>query len=128
MIELDFLAIAVAAVAAFVVSGVWYGVFARQLKELSSSAEPKPLALLLPVELVRNAVVTTVMAGLASVSGTAGLSGTLALGLALWTGFPLVLLVGSIFHESVPWRIAALHAGDWLVKLLAISAVIALWP
>ncbi|WP_435107990.1 DUF1761 domain-containing protein [Nocardiopsis synnemataformans] len=127
MPELNFLAIGAAAVAAFVVSGVWYGVFAKQLKELGPSAEPKPMALLLPVELVRNLVLATVLAWLASATGAVGVPGALVLGLVLWVGFPGVLLAGSVFHENVPWRLAALHAGDWLVKLLVIAAIVGFW-
>ena len=45
------------------------------------------------------------------------------LGLRLWVAFPVVLLSGSVVHEKVPWQQAAVHAGDWLVKLLLMSAV-----
>ena len=48
-------------------------------------------------------------------------------GLALWIGFPVVLLAGSVFHENVPWKLAALHAGDWLVKLLVIAVIVGVW-
>ena len=36
-----------------------------------------------------------------------------------------VLLAGSVAHEKVPWRLAAIHAGDWLVKLVLITGVVA---
>jgi Protein of unknown function (DUF1761) len=49
------------------------------------------------------------------------------LGLALWVAFPVMLLLGSVVHEKVPWRLAALHAGDWLVKLLVISLIVGIW-
>jgi hypothetical protein len=42
------------------------------------------------------------------------------LGLAVWIGFPVVLLSGTVFDENVPWMLgmlAAIHARDWLVKL-----------
>jgi hypothetical protein len=48
----------------------------------------------------------------------------LVLGAGLWAAFPVVLLSGSVFHEKVPWQLAAIHAGDWLVKLLLVSAVV----
>ena len=38
--------------------------------------------------------------------------------------FPVVLLTGSVVHEKVPWRLAAIHAGDWLVKLLLVTLVV----
>jgi len=49
------------------------------------------------------------------------------LGLALWVGFPTVILAGSVFHEKVPPTLAAIHAGDWLLKLLAIAGIVAVW-
>jgi hypothetical protein len=48
----------------------------------------------------------------------------LLLGLALWVGFPLVLWVGAVIHENVPPKLAVLHAGDWLLKLLAVSTLV----
>jgi hypothetical protein len=49
------------------------------------------------------------------------------LGLVLWIGFPVVLLVGSVYHEKVPPRLAAIHAVDWLLKLLAIATIVGVW-
>ena len=40
-------------------------------------------------------------------------------------GLAQVLLTGSVVHEKVPWRLAAIHGGDWLLKLLLVSAVVA---
>ena len=48
-------------------------------------------------------------------------SGGLLLGLVLWIGFPLVLWTGAILHERTPLKLAAIHAGDWLVKLLVVA-------
>ncbi|BDD83875.1 hypothetical protein TPB0596_36380 [Tsukamurella pulmonis] len=44
----------------------------------------------------------------------------------LWVAFPLVLLTGSIIWERVPWQTAAIHAGDWLLKLVLIAIVLGL--
>jgi len=41
-----------------------------------------------------------------------------------WVGFPVVLLAGSVLHERVPWRLAAIHAGDWLLKLIAVTLIV----
>jgi hypothetical protein len=27
----------------------------------------------------------------------------------------------------VPWRLAAIHAGDWLIKLVAVTLIVGLW-
>lgn len=46
----------------------------------------------------------------------------------LWAGFPLVLWTGAMLHERTPWKLVAIHAGDWLVKLLLIAAIVTTWP
>jgi hypothetical protein len=54
---------------------------------------------------------------------TQGPVGTARLGLGLWAAFPVVLLTGSVVHEKVPWQVAAIHGGDWLIKMLLMSAL-----
>ena len=129
MIELNYLAIAASILAAFVVSTVWYGVFGAQRAELSEAAAEQgaPPPWKIGLELVRSAVVAAVVAGLAALVGVTDLAGALLLGLALWVAFPVVLLTGSMIWENVPARLAAIHAGDWLLKLLAIAVIVGLW-
>lgn len=76
---------------------------------------------MIAVELVRGFVVATAVAVL--VAGH-GLAGALLLAVALWVASPVVLLSGSVFHERVPATLAAIHAGDWLVKLVVIAVVV----
>jgi hypothetical protein len=52
------------------------------------------------------------------------LGGGLLLGLALWIGFPFVLWTGAVIHERTPWKLAAIHAGDWLAKLLLVAGTV----
>lgn len=42
-------------------------------------------------------------------------------------GFPVVLLTGSLIWERVPPALAAIHAGDWLLKLLIIATIVTVW-
>jgi Protein of unknown function (DUF1761) len=54
-------------------------------------------------------------------------TGAVRLGLALWIGFPVVLWTGAVTWERVPPKLAAIHAGDWLLKLLVIAAIVSVW-
>jgi hypothetical protein len=127
--DLNYLAVGAAAVAALVVTFIYYMAFGTLLEALDSPAAEggTPPAWLLPVELLRSLVVAAVVAGLAVTAGIAGWTGALLLGVALWVAFPLVLLLGSVAHEKVPAPVAAIHAGDWLLKLVIISAIVGLW-
>jgi len=45
----------------------------------------------------------------------------------LWIGFPLMILLGSVQWENVPWKLATIHAGDWLVKLVLMAIILGAW-
>jgi hypothetical protein len=36
---------------------------------------------------------------------------------------PLLLRAGAILHEHTPLKLAAIHGGDWLAKLLVVAAI-----
>ncbi len=118
--------VAAAAGAAFVASSAWYAAFGSRLAGLDDAyAGPSPSpAVVAPVEFVRTGVVAAGVSVLADRLPVRGTREALVLGAGLWAAFPVVLLSGSVFHEKVPWQLAAIHAGDWLVKLLLVSAVV----
>ena len=118
-----------AAVAAFVLSSVWYAAFGRTLSRLSPAyaggGTMSPWTGL--IELLRSAVLAVVVGLGCEHLGPAGASPLVAAALVAWVGFPVVLLSGSVLHERVPWRLAAVHAGDWLLKLVAVTLIVGLW-
>lgn len=123
------LAILVSVVAAFVLSSAYYGLLGTRLARLSPAyAGPgRSAAATVATEVVRTAVLAVVVAGLAAGLGVTAPGPAVVLALALWVAFPAVLLAGSVFHERVPVALAAVHAGDWLLKLLVVTAVTGLW-
>jgi len=118
----DLRRIALAAGASVVSSAAWYTAWGTRLAELDEAyaGDPRPQAWVLPVELARSATVATAVAVLA---GDAGAGSRLRLAAGLWAAFPVVLLTGSVVHEKVPWQQAAIHGGDWLLKLLLVAGV-----
>ena len=129
MSELNYLAILVAAVAAVIVSTIYYSAFGSQLAALNDAYadQQRPPAWKVGVELVRSLVLAAVVAGLVERTDTDGWGGALLLGLVLWIGFPVVLWTGAVVWEKVPRKLAAIHVGDWLIKLLLIASIVGLW-
>jgi hypothetical protein len=127
MIKVNTLAVVAAAVAAFVAGALYYTVFSKQLSQLSTSEVSRSPVSTMLVELVRSLVLAAVVAGLSARLGIVSWRGAVLFALVVWIGFPVVLLAGSVFHENVPFRLAALHAGDWLVKLLVIAVIVGVW-
>jgi hypothetical protein len=129
MSELNYLAIIAAGLAVFVFAATYYSVLAAQYAALSpaAAAVSGPSPWLMAFELVKALGVALVVAALVASIGITDLAGAALLGLALWVAFPVVLLAGSVMHEGVAVKLAALHAGDWLAKLLMIAVITAVW-
>jgi len=71
--------------------------------------------------------VAFVLAYLIDATHRGTVAGAVGLALLLWVGFPVVLLIAPVIWGGQPWKLAILHAGDWLVKLTVMGAVIGLW-
>jgi hypothetical protein len=82
----------------------------------------------LPVEILRTVGVTYVAARLLTMVGRDGVRNAVRLALLLWFGFSGLMWVGAVMWERSPWQVAAIHSGDWLVKIVVISAVLSVWP
>lgn len=123
------LSVVSATVVAFIVSGAYYAALGTRLARLSPAyaENGESTAATIVVELARNLVLAGVISGLVAGLGVDGLAESLLLALALWVAFPVVLLAGSVFHEHAPRELAAIHSGDWLLKLVAISGIVATW-
>ena len=121
MPDVELLAVLAATAAAFALGGAYYSAVGDMLP---AAGQPAPWTL--AVEGLRCLVLATVVAGLAAQGGIDEWTGGLLLGLALWIGFPLVLWTGAVIHENTPVKLAAIHAGDWLAKLLAVAVIVSL--
>lgn len=135
MVPVNSLAVLVAAVAVFVLGWLWYSPLlffkpwmrARGMDPATAMAGAKMPVGKLVVELLRCLVLTYVIAELVTLFGVHHWMGAVRFGVFLWVGFPVILLVGSILWENVPWKVAAIHAGDWLVKMLVIPLIVSAW-
>lgn len=47
-----------------------------------------------------------------------------ALGAGLWLVFHAVQMAGAVIWDNMPWQLGAVHAGDWLAKMLFMSVVL----
>jgi hypothetical protein len=130
MIRVNYFVIALVVVGAFVASSVWYSplMFGREFLELSgvsASASPNPVKVV--CELIRTFILACVIAQLVSRLNVRNTRAALGLGLWLWIGFPVILLAGSMLWQNVPWKLAAIHAGDWLIKILLFTGTVGWW-
>jgi hypothetical protein len=132
MQKMSVLPVVVAAFAAFLLSAVWYGAFGQEMAKLhpayaDAAAASRPPAWKMLAELIRSLILASVLARLVVSLGVSDWRGAALLGVLLWVGFPVVLWAGAILWENVPPKLAAIHAGDWLAKLVLIAVVVGVW-
>jgi hypothetical protein len=130
MLGINFLAVVVAAIAAFVASAAWYIVFGKELAKVSAAfakgmQKRQPWKML--VVIVQSLVIALVLAYFIGLIGNVDWVGALRVGVLLWIGLAAMQWVGSILWENVPVKMAAIHAGDWLVKLVLIAVIVGVW-
>ena len=118
--------ILLAVVAAFVISSIWYVAFGGLLARLNPVYAGKTAPWVPAVEVARSAVLAVVVAIGCDRLDLHGFGPLAGAAVVAWVGFPVVLLAGSVLHERVPWRLAAIHAGDWLLKLIAVTVIVGL--
>jgi Protein of unknown function (DUF1761) len=121
------LAILAATAAGFLIGGAYYAVLGARLAEVSGAASEAMPPWKIGVELLRCLALAAVLAFLVSETGTDEVGAALLLGLVLWVGFPAVLLTGAMVHDDAPLTLAAIHGGDWLLKLLVLTAIVSAW-
>lgn len=128
MLRINYPAVVAAAVAAFVASSVWYTVFGNAMMELRGidPADMATPAWTMLFVIVQSLVVAFMLAYFVVHLGIVDWRGAVRLGALVWV-FPAMILLGSVVHENVPLMLAAIHAGDWLVKLLLMAIILGVW-
>ena len=107
---------------------MWYAVFGGAMMELRGidPADMETPAWAMLFVIVQSLVVAFMLAYFVGHLGIVNWKGAVRLGALVWV-FPAMILLGSVVHENVPLMLAAIHAGDWLVKLLLIAVIVGVW-
>ena len=130
MSGINYWAVVVSVLIAFVVSAIYYIILNKERAKVSPAAasggnRPKPTQMF--AELVRSFILAWVVAYLVGHLGITTLIDSGELALMLWVAFPVILLSGSVMYEKVPAKLAVIHSGDWIIKLLIMTAILGSW-
>jgi hypothetical protein len=130
MVGMNYRSIVVAAFAAFVMSSLYYsppllGNVLRAVDRVARSMTFSPWKLL--VEIPRTVAVAFVMAHLLTMLGANDVRSAAKFALWLWFGFSALMWVGAVTWEQNPWQVAAIHSGDWLLKIVLIVVILFAW-
>ena len=131
-VHVNFLAVVVATVVAYVIAFVWYAViFRKQWMQLTGITEMKPSPKNVVLVLVGTFIMSYVLDhsiafGNAYVQ-TSGVSGGLQGGFFNWLGFVAPVTLMNVLYEKRSWKLWLLDNGFWLVSLLVMGAILSSW-
>ena len=136
--HVNYLAIIVAALLSSVISFLYYALLNKQATQARAAAakatknkKPEIRTALTPnqiiVELTRMFILGLVIAYACGLLKITTLPQAALLSFWLWVGFVAVLFTGLVISERFPVKLALIHSGDWLVRLLIFTTVLSLW-
>ena len=76
---------------------------------------------------VRELLTASVLAYLIVRLGIVTWKSAASLGFGLWLAFHAVQMAGAVIWDNMPWKLGAVHAGDWLMKMLFMTIALTVW-
>jgi len=127
----NYWAVVVAALSAFVLSSLYYsplllGNVWRAVDRVATTGTTPSIAKVVG-EILRTIIITFVIARVIALVGGSDWQSAVRVALWLWFGFSGMMWVGAIMWERIPWPIAAIHSGDWLLKTILIANILSVW-
>ena len=138
-VPITYLAVLGAAVASMVVGALWYGpLFGKKwialsgmTKEAMESAKSKGMGKLYALGFVGSLVMSYVLAHAlvfaSSYTETSGLPAGLMVGFWNWLGFVAPVTLSSVLWENKSWALWFLNNSYYVVSLLIMGAILAVW-
>ncbi len=135
-IAVNYVAVVVATIAAFVIGWAWYSplLFVKpwlraQGKDphmAMSSGMKMPYQSML-IEFFATLVLAYVLARLSVLLGITSWDAAVEFAVWIWLGFYAAANVGRVLWEGSNWTLYAINTGRWLVTLVVMSLILGLW-
>ena len=128
-VPVNYLAVFVAAVAAFVVGWIWYAVFGKaRLRAMGKGETDMPTSVLpLVVAFIADLLMAYLLAGLLGHLQDVTVRGGLITALFVWAGFIATTMLVNHQFQGIKPIVTAIDAGCWLAILLVMAVVIGLF-
>lgn len=138
MLPINYWAVLVAAVANMVLGSLWYGpLFGKPWKammgftqEKMAAAKAKGMTTSYVIMIVGSLFMSWVMAHgiiLANYLMVSGVAAGIKVGILNWIGFVAPVTVGAVIWEGKPWKLWYLNSGYYLVGLIMMGIILAVW-
>lgn len=127
---INYVAVILAAIAAFAVGGIWYGVLGKRwMAALGKSEEDlkrrgPPTPVRMGIAFVADLVMAYMLAGLIGHLGQVTLASGMISAFFIWIGFVITTQTVNYTFQGRRWSLTLIDGGHWLVALLVVGAII----
>jgi Protein of unknown function (DUF1761) len=125
-VPINYIAVVVAAVAAFLMGWAWYALFGKVwmvgLGKTKADMKPSPAPFIIAA--VADLLMAWMLAGLMGHLNDVTIKGGVVSALFVWAGFVLTTTAVNQAFQGRPPAVTAIDAGHWLAVLLLIGAII----
>lgn len=135
MVELNYVAIIVAALANMAIGWLWYspllfgkawikmvGFSKKDVRKMKKRAGPAMVG-----GLITSFIVAYILAHFIAVMGASTMELAAQLAFWLWVGFIATVQFGMVLWENKPLKLWLLNASYWLVSMLVMAVILAKW-
>jgi hypothetical protein len=127
--KLNYWAVATTGILAFLLSMCWYspvlfGNIWLRYRHAPNAAIPQWTMAFAPL---RELIASFALAKLIVLLQLADWKKTTNLMLLLWLAFHAVGMAGAILWDNMQWQLGAVHAGDWLMKMIFMGMALTAW-
>jgi len=128
-IKINYWAVITTGLASFLLSIFWYSpvLFGGIWERYRHAPDPEIPKWTMVFAPLRELIVAVVLAKLIVRLNLTNWKDTTKLILLLWLAFHAVGMAGAILWDNMQWQLGAVHAGDWLMKMLFIGIVLTIW-
>ncbi len=127
--KINYVSVVVTGFVAFFLSGVWYRpmVFGPIWMKYRIGGLPEFPEWTMAFAPLRELLASYVIALLLTRLSITEWKSAVTLILLLWLAFHAVGMAGAILWDHMAWQLGAVHAGDWLMKMLFMAGVLTAW-
>lgn len=137
-ININYLAVIVAAATSIFIGALWFGVICRKqwMKLMNFTEESMEHANMTAnkayiIQAIASFVMAYVLAHAvifgSAYTGIDGVLGGILAGFFYWLGFVAPVTLGMVLWEGKPWKLWLINVSQWLVSLLIMGVILSVW-
>jgi hypothetical protein len=132
VVHVNYVAVIVAALVNYMIGAIWYSaLFGKQWKFLTGVLEMKPSAGAIVLGLIGSFLMSYVLDHAIIFASeylkASGAGAGLMCGFFNWIGFIAPVTLGVVIYEKKSWKLWILNNAYWLISLLIMGLILALW-